>query len=181
MCADVDGHKIVNVYKLPPTQLRCLDLPVFPHSCLYASDFNCSHFDWGYDDNSPDGECLAGWSSINSPALQHNAKDAASFFSGRWNFGTNADQAFASVGPYGRLLDRHVLKKFLRSLHRPSLIAPPRFALSVPSIPVKCWNFCQVKWSHYIALTNEFAKTLLPPDSLDVDAAYQNFCNIMHY
>ena len=32
-------------------------------------------------------------------------------------------------------------------------------------------------WSHYIALTNKFAKTLLPPDSLDVDAAYHNFCN----
>ena len=31
--------------------------------------------------------------------------------------------------------------------------------------------------SHYIALTNKFAKTLLPSDSLDVDAAYQDFCN----
>ena len=31
--------------------------------------------------------------------------------------------------------------------------------------------------SHYIALTNKFAKTLLPPDSLDVNAAYQDFCN----
>ena len=33
------------------------------------------------------------------------------------------------------------------------------------------------KWSHYIALTNKFAKTLLLPDSLDVDVAYQDFCN----
>ena len=33
------------------------------------------------------------------------------------------------------------------------------------------------KWSHYIALTNKFPKTLLLPDSLDVDAAYQDFCN----
>ena len=35
----------------------------------------------------------------------------------------------------------------------------------------------EAKWSHYIALTNKFAKNLLPPDSLDVDAAYQDFCN----
>ena len=35
----------------------------------------------------------------------------------------------------------------------------------------------QGQWSHYIALTNKFAKTLLPPDLLDVDAAYQDFCN----
>ena len=44
-------------------------------------------------------------------------------------------------------------------------------------MPVKRWNFRKAKWSHYIASTNKFAKTLLPPDSLDVDAAYQEFCN----
>ena len=44
-------------------------------------------------------------------------------------------------------------------------------------MPVKRWNFRKAKWSHYIALTNKFAKTLLPPDSLDVNAAYQDFCN----
>ena len=30
LCVDVDGYKIVNVYKPPPTRLRTLDLPVFP-------------------------------------------------------------------------------------------------------------------------------------------------------
>ena len=44
-------------------------------------------------------------------------------------------------------------------------------------MPVKRWNFRKAKWSHYIALTNKFAKILLPPDSLDVDAAYQDFYN----
>ena len=44
-------------------------------------------------------------------------------------------------------------------------------------MPVKRWNFRKVKWSHYIVLTNKFAKILLLPDSLDVDAAYQDFCN----
>ena len=80
LCVDVDGYKIVNVYKPPPTQLRSLDLPVFPHPCLYAGDFNCRYADWGYNDNSPDGECLAGWASINCLALLYNAKDAASFY-----------------------------------------------------------------------------------------------------
>ena len=28
LCVDVDGYKIVNVYKPPPTRLRSLDLPV---------------------------------------------------------------------------------------------------------------------------------------------------------
>ena len=164
LCVDVDGYKIVNVYKPQPTRLRTLDLPVFPHPCLYAGDFNCRHADWGYDDNSPDGECLAGWASINCLALLYNAKDAASFYSGRWNTGTNPDLAFASVGPNSRLPDRRVLEKFPRSQHRPSLITTPRFAMAVPSMPVKRWNFRKANWSHYIALTNKFAKTLLPPE-----------------
>ena len=179
LCVDVDGYNIVNVYKPPLTRLRTLDLPVFPHPCLYAGNFNCRHGDWGYDNSTPDRECWAGWASINCLALLYNAKDAASFYSGRWNTGTNPDLAFASVGPSSCLPDRRVIKNFLRSQHRPSLITPPRFAMAVPSMPVKRWNFRKAKWSHYIALKNKFAKILLPPDSLDVDAAYQNFCNII--
>ena len=77
--------------------------------------------------------------------------------------------SFRSVGPNSRLPDRCVLEKFPRSQHRPSLITPPRFAMAVPSMPVKRWNFRKANWSHYIAM--------LPPDLLDVDAAYQDFCN----
>ena len=43
LCVDVDVYKIVNVYKPPPTRLRSLDLPVFPHPCLYAGNFNYRH------------------------------------------------------------------------------------------------------------------------------------------
>ena len=116
---------------------------------------------------------MVGWKSINCLALLYNA----SFYSGRWNTSINPDLAFASVGPNSRLPDRCVLEKFPRSQHRPSLITPLRFAMAVPSMSVKRSNFRKAKWSHYIALTNKFAKTLLPPDSLDVDAAYRDFCN----
>ena len=34
----------------------------------------------GYDDNSLDNECSAGWASINCVILLYNAKDAASFY-----------------------------------------------------------------------------------------------------
>ena len=44
---------------------------------------------------------------------------------------------------------------------------------------VKRWNFRKANWCHYIALTNKFAKILLPPDLLDAHAAYQDFCNII--
>ena len=49
--------------------------------------------------------------------------------------------------------------------------------MAVPSMPVKRLNFRKAKWSHYISLMNKFEKTLLLPDLLDVDAAYQDSCN----
>ena len=45
LCVDVDGYKIVNIYKPPPKRLQVSDLPVFTHPCLYAGDFNCPHVD----------------------------------------------------------------------------------------------------------------------------------------
>ena len=45
LCVDVDGYKMVNVYKPSPTRLRTLDISVFPHPCLYAGDFNCRYAD----------------------------------------------------------------------------------------------------------------------------------------
>ena len=41
LCVDVDGDKIVNIYKPPPTRLQVSDLPVLTHPCLHAGDFNC--------------------------------------------------------------------------------------------------------------------------------------------
>ena len=63
---------------------------------------------WGYDSNSADGKCLAGWTSINCLALLYNSKDAASFYSSPWNTGTNPDLDFASVGPNSRLPDKRL-------------------------------------------------------------------------
>ena len=157
--------------------MQSLDLPVFSHLYLYAGDFNCRHADWGYNDNNPDGEYLAGWASINCLALLYNAKDAASFYFSRWNTGTNSDLVFASIGPNSCLTDRRVFEKFPRLPHRPSLITSQRFAIVMPSMPVKRWNFRKAKWSHYIAFLNKVAKILLPHDLLDVDVTYQDFCN----
>ena len=78
-----------------------------------------------------------------------------------------------------RVPDRRILKKFPRSQHRPSLIVPPRVALPVPSKPVERWNLRKVNWSHYNTLTSTLAKSLLSPDSPDVDLAYQDFCNVI--
>ena len=60
LCVDVDGYKIVNVYKPPPIRLQVYDLPVFPHPCLCVGNFNCQHVDRGYDANSAHGKCLVG-------------------------------------------------------------------------------------------------------------------------
>ena len=119
---DVDGYKIVNVYKPLPTRLQASDLPVFPRPCLYAGDFSCPHAAWDYVAKSVDGECLAGWARVNNLSHLFNSKDSASFYSGRRNSGTNRDLAFASADSDSCLPDKHALEKFPKSQHRPSLI-----------------------------------------------------------
>ena len=69
---DVDGYKIVNNYK--PKRLLASDLPMIPHPFPFVGDFNCLHANWGYGANTVDGECLAGWASINSLALLYDPK-----------------------------------------------------------------------------------------------------------
>ena len=103
----------------------------------------------------------------------------ASFHSGRWNTGANPDLTFVSVGPDSRVLDRRILETFPRSQHRPSFIVPPRFALPVLSKPVSDGTSGEANWSHCKTLTNKLAKSLLLPDSPDVDQAYQDFCNVI--
>ena len=72
LCVDVDGYKIINVYKPPPIRLQVSDLPVLLHPCLYAGDFNCQHVYWGYYANTADGNWLVGWANINNLVLLHN-------------------------------------------------------------------------------------------------------------
>ena len=80
LCMYVDGYKIVNVYKPPPTRLRSLDLPVFPHPCLYDGNFNCCHVDWSYDNNVRTVSAwLAGQVLMTLPFYGLSTKDAASF------------------------------------------------------------------------------------------------------
>ena len=177
LCVDVDGVKITNVYKPPTTQLTPTAFPVPPHPYLYAGDFNCQHTDWGYNSTSPDGECLADWAARSNLALLYNPKDAPSFFSGRWNTGTNPDLAFVSGGNNSWLLDRRTLEKFPKSQHRPSLITASKTVVPVPSEPYKRWNFRKANWELYSLTTDKLAQDLPPPDAICVDEAYQGFCN----
>ncbi|XP_076823231.1 uncharacterized protein LOC143469422 [Clavelina lepadiformis] len=144
LCVDITGYKIINIYKPPPLRLTPLTIPVFPHPSLYIGDFNSHHTDWGYKTTNNDGESLAAWTANNNLTLLHDPKGAASFFSGRWNTGTNPDLAFASLDSDCRHPHRRVLEKFPRSQHRPSLVTAPKLALLVPSKRVKRCN-----WKRY--------------------------------
>ena len=145
LCVDVDGVKIVSVYKPPTSRMTSSAIPMFPHHCLYAGDFNCQHVDWSYNTTSPDGESSVDWATKSNLALLHNPKDAPRFFSGRWNTGTNPDLAFASNGHVCWQLDRCILEKFPRPQHRPSLIKSSKTVVSLPSEPHRRWNFRKAK------------------------------------
>ena len=175
LCVDVDGCNIVNIYKPPNSQLTPMAIPVFQYPCLYAGDFNCWHTDWGYDSITPDGERLADWAAQGNLVLLYSSKDPPSFFSGRWNTGTNPDLVFASAGHDSLSLDRRILEKFPRSQHRPSLITSTKLVASVPSAPYKRWNFRKANWERYSLITDKLAKDLPPPDTSYTDEAYQDF------
>ena len=98
ICVDVNGLKVIKVYKPPTTQLSPTSILTYAHPCLYAGDFNCQHADWGYSSNSRDVVNLVDWANKNALDLLHNPKNAPGFFSGRSNSGTNPDLAFLSLG-----------------------------------------------------------------------------------
>ena len=113
--------------------------------------------------------------------MLHNPKDASSFFSGRWNTGTNPDLAFASNGLVCWQLDRRILEKFPRSQHRPSLINSSKTVVSLPSEPYKRWKFRKAKWKKSTRITNRIVWDLPSPNISCVNQAYQDFCNtIIH-
>jgi len=75
-----------------------------------------------------------------------------------------------------RLPDRRVLGKFLRSQHQPLLIMPPRLNVTTHSDPVKRWNFRKADWNRFFLLTGESVQRLPPPDTTNVEKAYQELC-----
>jgi len=181
LCVDVAGYKIINVYKPPRSRFTPTAIPTFPHPSLYVGDFNCQHVNWGYNKTSPDGESLDSWATCNNLGLLYNPKETASFFSHRWNVGTNPDLAFASFGQDSRLRDRRVLGKFPRSQHRPSLITPPKLKVPAHSDPVKRWNFPKADWKRFHLLTDESVERLSPLDTSNIERAYQNFCESLRH
>ena len=176
LCVDVSGYKIINVYKPPRSRFTPTVIPTFPHPSLCVGDFNCQHVNWGYNKTSPDGENLDSWATSNNLGLLHNPKETASFYSHRWNVGTNPDLAFASFGQDSRLLDRRLLGKFPRSQHRSSLITQPKLKVPAHSDPVKRWNFSKADWKRFCLLTDESVERLPPPDTSNIEGTYQDFC-----
>ena len=176
LCVDVAGYKIVNVYKPPRSRLTPTTIPTLPHPSLYVGDFNCQHVNWGYNTTSPDGESLDSWATSNNFGLLYNPKEAASFFSRRWNVSTNPDMAFASLGQGSRLPDRRVPGKFPWSQHRPSVVTPPRLKVPAHSDPVIRWNFRKANCKHFCLLTGGSVERLPPSDPPDIERAHQDFC-----
>ena len=64
-------------------------LLIFETPCIYVGDFNCQHTDWGYNNISPDGECLAVWAENNDLTLLQDPKDNFTFYLECWKSKNN--------------------------------------------------------------------------------------------
>ena len=149
-------------------------LPVFDTPFIYAGKFNCQQTDWGYNNISPDGECLAVWAANNDMTLLQDFKGNFTFHLGSWKSETNPDLAFARTETTCRILGRRVLEKFPRSQHRPSLITASH-RIATTGKPVKRRNFRKANWKRYGTITNNLAQKLLLPEARNANTAYQAF------
>jgi len=64
----------------------------------------------------------------------------------------------------------------MQSQHRPSLTKPLRLKVPVYSDPVKLWNLHKADWKRFYLLTVESVERLPPPDTTNIEKAYQEFC-----
>jgi len=95
---------------------------------------------------------------------------------------------FASFRQDSRMPDRRVLGKFPGSQHRPSLITPPKLKALAHSDPMKRWSFRKADWKCFRKAdwkcfrkgdwqrTDESVERMAPPDTSDIEGAYQDFC-----
>ena len=68
------------------------------------------------------------------------------------------------------------------SLHRPSLITPPRLNVPAHSDPVQILSvgtFANLTRSAFCLLTGKSVERLSPPDTLNTEMAYLEFCESM--
>ena len=146
----------------------------YPQPCIYTGDFNCHSTTWGYSSTNPDGAALEDWASMTDLSLVHDPKQPGSFRSARWGTTTNPDLAFANLGLH--TINRRVLDQFPKSQHRPSIIESSAAIKTVPTRPVKRWNFRKADWDSFTDHLN-LAANQLPSPASDPDSAYSAWCS----
>ena len=100
-----------------------------------------------------------------------------SFHSGRWNTTSNPDLAFVNLD--GPAPSRIILDHFPKSQHRPSLIISESPISSIPSKPVKRWNFRKANWTQFVSLVDSGVDDLPPSSTANLDQAYSSVCNLL--
>ena len=100
---------------------------------------------------TPNGEALSDWASRADLTLLHSNKNPPSFYSNRWNSGTNPDLAFTTSdsSDIKQMPIRTVIGRFPRSQHRPSIIVNPALITPTPTKPVPRWNFRKANWEAF--------------------------------
>uniref|UniRef100_W5N2X9 Endonuclease/exonuclease/phosphatase domain-containing protein n=1 Tax=Lepisosteus oculatus TaxID=7918 RepID=W5N2X9_LEPOC len=158
---EIEGFTFVNIYKPPSTQFS--SLPRYRHPVIYAGDFNCQHSNWGY-----------------GLTLLFDKKQANTFFSARWQSGTNPDLVFFSpTNNHMPSPQCSVLSRFPNSQHRPVVTFHPVLVTITPSRPSTRWNFLKVNWTEFTKETSSFLLKLPDPNSTDVNDSYSRFCNMI--
>uniref|UniRef100_W5N970 Endonuclease/exonuclease/phosphatase domain-containing protein n=1 Tax=Lepisosteus oculatus TaxID=7918 RepID=W5N970_LEPOC len=167
---EIEGLTTVNIYKQPSTQFSSLP--------SYAGDFNCQYIKWGYQKSTTEGQALADWASNQGLILLSDKKQANTFFSARWQSGTNLDLVFFSPTNNHMPSPQHsVLSRFPNSQHRPVVTLHSALVTPTSSRSSTRWNFRKANWTKFTKETSSFPLKLPDPNSTDVKDS--RFCNMI--
>jgi len=75
-----------------------------------------------------------------------------------------------------QLTDGQTCPRKIPAVTTSALITAPRFKVPAHSDPVKRWNFRKADWKRFCPLTGESVERSPPPDTPDIERAYQDFC-----
>ena len=158
---DIDGCKIVNIYKPPPATITRRNLPTVTGPTIVCGDLNSRNTAWGYPDTNPNGHSITCWDDGVGLHLLYDKKDHPTFFSGRHKKWSNPDLSFVRTN-IAYKCERIVLDKFPKSGHCPIFIGTSA-AVKIKTLNKKRLNFRKADWKKFTSLTDTLSQDLPPP------------------
>lgn len=158
---------ISSLYKPPGADFIITKPSNFQNKSIHIviGDFNSQSCLWGYDHEDENGTAVQEWAEINHLTLIHDAKQPASFNSGRWKRGYNPDLIFSS-NRISELCVKSVCSPIPNTQHRP-IMCQIFAAIRPQTVPFRRrYNFKKADWSKFADMLDIEVSSIEPTPEL---------------